>query len=536
MDMQSLRLCFLSCLFGFFFVGNLEAQIWQSGYLESEITDKTSDEYRLFLLGTKGLIIAQILPNEQRKREILLDCFDTAFQKKWSQHVPIPLSLNFISYYVGSSELFVFTLTEKNDYQVIRISVSDGSFVLNKFSDFKKFEINHFAAIDSFAILGGVLFEKSVLVLKNLESNKTFAPPILSKAEAELTHLVLDTLNRQIWTVLKGRQKQSKELLYFNRFNLAGELKSKLVIAKGRFYQPVQYRFLTTADTSLIVVGSYAHRGESLVQGLFFWKITGQKLEIEKYFDFAFFDNYFRYLSDKKRAKITLKAQKKRAKNKFYTIRQRLMLHEPILTPEGTILLVGESYQGIPRSSPSQPLQPYYYSRKIDFYTRAYIPPPSYTTPSLDYQRLVPPFLTKPDHGYERDNWGEFRYEHSMSTCFSQEGQKLWDNSFVFQKLTENQPVELSSVVQVADSLVMVYCDGTQVSMKVSLPKKYQDQTNTLPLLNENVIVDLHINGGMAFWYDKHLLHCGIREIRLKGQSIFKSKRYFYVSKLSILK
>jgi hypothetical protein len=533
MDTLSLRLCFLNLLFFCCCVGNVCGQIIQGSFLQKEIDDHFGEDYRIFPYSERGLLLVQVSSTENRKRFLQLDFLDTALLTLWSKRIDLSGYINSIDFYAAKTDFFVLITRERHQYEVHKTKIFDGYTEMFKLGDFKKFYVSHFVAQDSLLFLAGQLFDKPTLFFVNLRSGKTIAPASPSLLSAFISHLCIDTLNHQIWAVFKSRESSSKEQLYFNSFSFSGEPKAKVSIPKSQYYQPVQFRFVTgAADSSLTVLGSYAHRSESLVQGLFFWKLHANKLKIEKYHDFAFFDNYFRYLSDNKREKIKLRAQKKRARGQNFTIRQRLMLHQPLMTPEGNILCLAETYQGIPRSS-TLPNYPYYYPyRRYDYYAR----PPESIYSQSSTGAFVPPFTTYPDHSNEKDSWGEYRYEQMQVVCFSQKGDKIWDNGMVFNNLSEKYPVELSSAVYLADSIFMLYTDGKEIFYKVSAEKKFENTNLSLNFDDPEVIVDVYTNGGMSWWYGKNFIQAGLREQRGQTQSIFKAKRYFYVSKLSLLR
>ncbi len=536
--MQVLRLCFLSFWLFFCCLVSASGQVALTASLEIELTNKTGDDVRVYPAGSQGVVLIHHIadPNPERKRELKIELYDTLLQKKWSLVHPVPLSMLFSTVYLSSADVFLLLSPERYEYELLKVRISDGLSVLYKLDGFKKLDISHFAGQDSMAFLAGTLYDKPVVFFHNLRSNKTTAPASLSTIEGKIAHLHIDSLNRQVWVLAKGDQRELKNKIFVNRFSHEGVSGPKWVIDREDFYQPVQMRFLSQPDSSLIALGTYAHRGETATQGLFFLKFKAGEPIVRRNYDFGFFSHFFYYLPEKRRNKLTAKAKSYRDRGKIYPIRQRLLLHQPILTPEGNILLIGESYQSVPVRSHT-PLSPNYFNRLYPYYgaygwSGSYRVTPIPTDPIVNYS-FVPSFLSYPDHSPEREAIVEYSYDHSMVACFAASGKKLWDNSLVLNK-DEKLPIELSGAALAGDSLVMLAVHLHSLCYKSSLPNDFEAQNREIKTEPDSVIVDERLNGGLGYWYEKNFIQTGIREQRLKGQSIFKTKRLFFLNRWSI--
>ena len=243
--------------------------------------------------------------------------------------------------------------------------------------------------------MAGTANHKSVVVTYNKNNIPHVVPGIYGN-ENEIVNVIIDD-QIGIFSVIveeKNKSKNSSLTIYgYTRDN------QKLFLNKG--VPPAGRNLLNGTITisdknSRYLAGSFSDIGQKLSKGLFISKFTEDKLIFLKYYEFAYFENFFEFLGLDKAEKLKDRIKRKTEEGKKINLNYRLIIHE-ILQRENKLILTGEVY--FPKRTNFQTLTPNYSVAQI-----------SNTSSGFDHS-------------------------HAFAVVFDEEGNLLWDHSWPMQDM-----------------------------------------------------------------------------------------------------
>jgi hypothetical protein len=227
-------------------------------------------------------------------------------------------------------------------------------------------------------------------------------------------------------------------------------------------------------------------------------KIVGNLPQEGRYFNFLEMENMTGYLKSKEYVQALKKAERKDQNPDKYSLDFDLLLHE-IIRRDSLNYFVSEAYYEEYHTVTST-----YY----DYYGRPV--PVSYTV------------------------FDGYKYFNAFISCFTDEGEKLWDNGLeIFNILT----FDLENRVNVYfnhDDVVLAYNREGKIGAKIINGQQIVEGVEYYPLESkyseDKIIGDSKSN--MEYWYDNYFLAYGFQNIK-NNSLIGNDKRIvFYINKV----
>ena len=464
------------------------------------ISNETQDVH-VINAAKKGIVL---LVNEFGKfgaiqSEGVLMNLDTTFEIRWEVPFFVPLGYTLLGWdYFDEQVQLLFSRKQykKELLSVFKIDLNTGSFIEQKISTVFPIEITHFEALNDFILLAGNANHKSVVVTFNKNDIPHVVPGIYGN-ENEIVNVIIDD-RIGIFSVIveeKNKSKNSSLTIYgYTREN------QKLFINKG--VPPLGRNLLNGTLTisnknSRYLAGSFSEIGKKLSKGLFISKFTEDKLNFLKYYEFAYFENFFEFLGLDKAEKLKDRIKRKTEEGKKINLNYRVIIHE-ILQRDKRLILTGEVY----------------FPKRANFQTLT----PNSSIAQISYT----------DSG--------FNHSHAFAVVFDEEGNLLWDHSWPMQDMFF-LTLGKKAVFHLFTNRLEVYSlEKNKVRSRIFLDQKVIEDQLEIPIslgvdsdkwLLENPKVE-----SVLSWYDQFILAFGRQRILTSSNINSSYEEIFYLNKI----
>ena len=438
------------------------------------------------------------------KSERILMNLDTTFEVRWEIPLSIPLDYTLLGWDHFDEQvqlLFSRKQYKKELLSVFKIDLNSGSFTEQKISTVFPIEITHFEALNDFILLAGTANHKSVVVTFNKNNIPRVVPGIYGNENEIVNVIINDQIG--IFSVIveeKNKSKNSSLSIYgYTREN------QKLFINKG--VPPLGRNLLNGTITlsnknSRYLAGSFSEMGKKLSKGLFISKFTKDKLNFLKYYEFAYFENFFEFLGLDKAEKLKDRIKRKAEEGKKINLNYRVIIHE-ILQRGNRLILTGEVY--FPKSANFRTL-----------------------TPSSGIAQI--PYT---DSG--------FNHTHAFAVGFDLEGNILWDHSWPMQDMFFPTLGKKAIFHLFTNKLEVYSLEKNKIRSRIFLDQKVIEDDLEIPIslgvesdkwLLENPKIE-----SVVSWYDQFILAFGRQQISTSlninnsYEEVFYFNKIHYVSK-----
>lgn len=509
-----------------------------------------SDNFNIIPFEKKGLLLYYQSVNRQTVSKIMTFAkYDTLFNKVWNDEILIPKNLDLVKYDFDKTKdkiYFLFLKSRKNsvssynsnnsgNFIVLTVDFSNGESKTTNGIIADKLNINEFKVIGDNAFIGGNSKPANSLMYLSAFFSITFIPMLTGagfyKFSPEIICINLNNniirkikpafksnsylLNEQtsvssetpeLTAIIKNVLNRKKSYLYFNKYNMDGDLiksenidipsDSTIVTAKlnnlnnenlltGTFNCKKRHRFtynpLYNAMTELMLPSD----------GLFFSKFTSNKPDYIKFYSFKNFENYNNPSIEKEKLKLL-------GKKKVFSYDLRYIIHD-IIKNNNEYLLIAEAYY------PEYHLE---YFWATDIHGRAY--------------------------QESREVFDGFRYSHAIIAAFDVNGKKLWDNSFEIWNILTYNLKERINVIFDNDNIVLSYSNEGKIASKIIhknqvIQPKEETRIDFSQTKNDQ---KSFLTSDMDYWYKNYFINFGYESIDPQSKSR-NSKTIFYINKIA---
>ena len=253
----------------------------------------------------------------------------------------------------------------------------------------------------------------------------------------------------------------------------------------------------------MLLVGNYSNDCSPYSEAVYVTRIRhGDDLpDVVRYIEFARLQNFFNYLKPKQQQKLRNRVARRRQEGKDTRLRYRLLVHDPLPTAEG-LLLVAEVYYPQYRNA---------------------------TLPGYGSQ-LATGLSNRMGKVLEA-----FHYTHAFVCGFDRQGNLLWDNCLPIRDLESDRLTPMVQVSQQGDRLVLAYPDKGEINTEViegSRVLKEREQF-TLKTGSEAEKVLFSSNDNLVAWYGQYFLAFGYQKITSDRGFNGPQREVFYINKLT---
>lgn len=497
-----LRLAVILFVFGLYSTSN--AQIVQPSRFELAMKD--SEEHPTLVSAEElGLLLFRESLEKAGKRMKRWEFFslDTALIMRWTRLYDIDVDYKLLGYAYNKEQislLFRDGYTPKDDFVIINMDVLSGDTLHYKVKSLVPMTaLTHFEVVGDAALIAGMINYRPTIVHYDFESGKSKVIPGIYKGESELLELKVDPRTATFNVLIAEKTLDRLFTVTLMSFNDEG------VLLQNTKLQPKEDKSLIFAGSTpfkeeeIMVTGTYSHKRSSYSRGIFIAKVDELGDHNIAYYSYAEMENFFKYTSARREARIKRKIERKRIKGKKAKFNYRMLVRD-VIEKEGNYIMIGEAFY------------------------------PRYSNNS-SYRGYFDPFP------YSRgDNFLGYKFTHAIVIGFDSEGKMLWDNSF---EINDVERYDLDEVVNVGieeDKIVLLYLYDGVIRSKIIKDGEVLEgkSSDDIKLSDENVIVKDNYDeyGGMDNWYDDNFYAYGIQRIRNKGSYTAFGRKVFFINKI----
>lgn len=424
---------------------------------------------------------------------------DTTFEVRWEVPFFVPLGYTLLGWdhFDGQVQLLYSRKQYKKELlSIFKIDLNSGSFTEQKISTVFPIEITHFEALNDFILLAGTANHKSVVVTYNKNNIPHVVPGIYGN-ENEIVNVIIDD-QIGIFSVIveeKNKSKNSSLTIYgYTRDN------QKLFLNKGvpPAGRNLMNGTITISDkNSRYLAGSFSEIGKKLSKGLFISKFTEDKLIFLKYYEFAYFENFFEFLGLDKAEKLKDRIKRKTEEGKKINLNYRLIIHE-ILERENKLILTGEVY----------------FPKRTNFQT---------LTPNSSIEQIS-------------NTSSGFNHSHAFAVVFDEEGNLLWDHSWPMQDMFF-LTLSKKAVFHLFTNRLEVYSlEKNKIRARIFLDQKVIEDQLEIPISlgvdSEKWLLENPTIESVVSWYDQFILAFGRQQILTPSNNNRSYEEVFYLNKI----
>ncbi|MBA4854040.1 hypothetical protein [Emticicia sp. BO119] len=470
---------------------SVSAQLVQGKRIEFDLNSSMDEDHQLFSLQENGVLLFHSIEDVyRRKMTIDFHKYDSTLTELWkASFVPED---EFLLNKTFQNERFLFVLfkkRERTDIRVLRLDLETGDKTYVEGNLLTNMDIEHFTVLQSKAFIGGKYNDRPVVVMFSFFDKTSKVLPEIHANHLMISEMDVSARNEVVYVMLKNERNCQ---YIIKTYSYEGKpLNSVGLGDKQR--TPISGKILNMDNGTPLLLGNYAEGCSPLSIGIYMQNLSNDS-KIQ-YIDFSDLQNFFSFMTPKKEEKIKEKIRLKKERGKEVKLRNRLLLHDIVSTPEGWILIAEVFY-------------------------------PEYKAPANNG------FSNWRSYRIGNDTYNNFRYTHAILCGFDHNGKLLWDNSI---SLKDVQGSELSPKVQITrqeDFHILAYPDEDLIkAVVVNKDEKIKDlesfdlKTNS----DKEKITDTDRTNLIA-WYGQSFLAYGYQSIRKDNLT---SREVFSISKLT---
>ncbi len=517
-----------------------------------------SDPFNYVTAGKNGICVFFPTISESGKDSVSWSFMmtDDQLKEKWNRLVPLHKNVTYLKSLSTSEAIYLlFHDTKQNKdgnififmiiprLQVItehRASIPDKAEVVD-------FEVSNNTAYIGYNSRRG----KPGIIGFSLVTGEKRNFDITAENDALLLDISVDTANQDMYATYKIQYSSTRNHLFINQYNPAGALKKTFDFSdqlEKKNFNSAQY--IPNKDGNGIVAGTYgfnvtntrrqydyydyyynnyyynyyspyytrqsdynANEDKTPVSdGYFTATINNGVAGQVKYFNFAGFNNAFKYITNP--SALRVKTRSARRKDKSVEAEQpsetnsntsdrslnlRLIMHE-LLVNNGQFIITSEAYS---------PEYHTYTQMSYDYYGRAF--PSSYQV------------------------FDGFRYSHAFVAGFDSSGNMLWNNGMEMRDiLTKYLNRKLNCLFENNDDIVLYYNANNKVAFKTIKGNTIVENTSYTTLVPKRSTDQAYNEylGTIEHWYDDYFVATGYQTIRNNAMESTK-RNVFYISKMA---
>lgn len=486
--------------------------------LRIEIPARSDNEtYRVIPCDSNGMIMffRSVEVTGENQVKWYFSYYDKNFTQIWTKSLPLLNDQDYRIHQVFSDTLAMLfvhtgkTHTNEIDFEILRISLATGTFILNNGNLPENGEIGAFGIRMGNAWFG-INFKTDVAQIGFLRMRtgffKTFPSGI--GPQINIQWIRPDTLGDNLSAIVSRKVSKKTMEYYFVRYDSIGKIRREVPINisnTGRELNHFQY--IEKQPGREMIMGSYGqetgtnnlkNRVAEEMTGLFSGSVVDNSLKTLSFYNFLELKNANALVDEKEMLNLMKKSSKKNKALNEFSLDFSLLLHD-ILSWKGQYILITEVYS------------PQYHTEsftEFDYYGRPY---------SNNYSVF---------DGY--------RYLNAIVTAFDEEGKLLWDNVLEIRNLVSFDLNTKVSTLFTGDDMVLCYLSDGKIGSKIIHEDKVIEKPvfASLDMLYPEDKLLSESKERIVPWYGKYLIAYGYQEIKNIALSGNNKRMVFYFSKV----
>ncbi len=489
----------LSCvsfffLFIFFLRAEAYAQLEKVQHVEFLASSSADERFEVFPLGEQGsLVLVRTGVFSNRGEEWKFVKLDTDLKSVWTgtyelsfRYVPV------MAYQNDSYAYWVFAEPDTDKFLFLQVNLETGYSDVHEGKLLANIDIHHFKVMESKAILAGYHRARPVVVVFSFFDKTTRVLPGLYEKNSELNGVDINEPDGLINVITYAFRKRQC-LFQIKTYNYEGKL-LKTTTLSDEDYSIISGQIVPLNENDSYLIGNYSVGCTPFSQGLYISHIIDTEPENLEYIEFSELENFFNYMSPKRKARMIARIGKRKSLGKENRFRYRLLLHNLIET-ESEILLVAEVYYPNYRN---------------------------YSTVGNGMSSLGRSTIRAQD-GY--------RYTHAIVCGFDKNGKYMWDNSFAIKNLTSYELQEMVQLSRFGDYWVLAYPDEGNIHTEVIKREKVVVESKKHEIQPKSRSAFYNENASLAAWYDRYFMAFGKQ--KPENSPAGSQKEVYYITKLT---
>ena len=497
-----------------------ETDIVQSNRFEME-KKFNEDDFNIVSVEKDGLVLFREKNKFNKIGEKLWEflVLDTLLYEKFNLELNIDNDHELIGYDYSPGKFYLLFRDghiSKSDWVIISLDLSNSSQTRYHVRNEMEIDLSHFLVTKSSMVLGGNIQNKPIVILYSFEERKSEVLPGFYRKETSLVNMNSNVNGTFNVLFLEKNTMNEENILRLNVFSAGGEL---LLQSSALFDRetPILSGVVNELEgEDLVIIGTYGKRGTKTSMGFYFIKVVPGDNNKIKFSELTKLKNFFRYLGEKKEAKIIQKIRKSGNANPFeYKVHLTIWdLHEKA---DG-YWLTGEVIDPQYHSNRNRVYTPYdlsYYG--YGFYGTRYYR--SYNS-MANYNEIV-----------------SVKYRQGFYVGFSKDGNLKWDASLPVEDIETTSIEQISAfgthdnryqIIYKNEDNGLVYTRGTfdnisRTDSNISI--KLDDPNDVLKSESEK-------NGKVELWYDNVFFAWGFQ--RIQNTRTNQKRHVFYINKIHV--
>ncbi len=448
--------------------------------------------HTLFEFDTLGLII---LSETKTGNIYKVEKYDTNFVKIKEILLDIPKRQHLRLYYTDEDSLLYFGFTSaRNGFTVVKINVSDMTFIKNSGYLAPKTNISEMTAIDELVFFNFSIKNNYAIATFDIKTGEQKVIPFYLDGYKE-KNIDFDKMkvvkNNENFVYVSAYQTGYKNT-YILFFDKNGELLSTLDLNKNLDTYLNEVNAVSVGNDVYIFYGTYSKKNFSWSEGMYFAKANKKYVNYIKYYNFTDFANFLSYLPDRRVEKIEKKKEKKKAKGKNFSMSYMITSHD-IMKVDSLYLYIGEAFY------------------------------PTYRTETTNNGND-----TQTEQVFDG-----YQYTHATVVVFDEMGNLVWDKTVnMWQNYKPYFPKKFITVSVNGNLISLLFMNRNKiVSTEYSLSGDVIKEENYSFLSTSNPNEEIRYSfADIIYWYDNYYLTNGFQKI--KNTNDGSKRRVFFVSRL----
>ncbi|WP_245581685.1 hypothetical protein [Rudanella lutea] len=483
-----------------------QAQLEQARRLEFAVDPNVQESFDVTTLGLKGVLVTVrkggYYPNDPA--QFRFQAYSTDLKELWSAQFKADGRFEpRLSYHDQNFLYWLFQEDNTDNIQVLRVGLNDGLVETFEGDLLNGMDIHHFKVVENLAYIGGSHSTRPVVMAFSFFDRTAKVLPGLYVNHIEISSIEVDPIRREVHVLVHSQKRGCQ----FSVRSYGYDTKPiRTLEFGGDEHNLISGKLLTVNDDELLLIGNYSADCTPYSQGIYVTRIRHDEsgpadADRIQYIEFSALQNFFKYLKPKQQQKMQARIDRRKQENRETKFRYRLLVHDPILTHDG-LLLVAEVFF------------------------------PQYRGNALPYAISTPRVGPSAVDRY----FDSYRYTHAIVCGFDRQGNLLWDNCLPIPDMESNELVERVQVSQVEDKLVLAYPNKGEINLEVMQGNRTIRERENFSLkvgANERQKITDSEHENLAAWYGHYFLACGFQKIVDDPRQGFNPREVFYLNKLT---
>lgn len=502
--------------FNLFICYQISAQFSVSQREKVELENNRDDEFLVFSLQEKGLLLLQSKEPWKYETEktwnIILK--DKNLNNVLEKQQLLPRVFNKEQFYFYDDKQNFYLVSEDEDkklFYVLKIDVIKKEIGYYQASSPIKFSFQDFIGLENHIFLAGMTHNKQVVLDFSLLDNKIAVLPSFYKDKEELASFHIDKKYNFLYFTITNRQGKFCSMYVKPYSDLLGFSQNHL-IQKGKYKKesPKWSYTYTRNPQDKLIFGLYSLDCSRYAQGLFVSYFQNTEEKKVRYYKFIDMRNFFERFGEKRAEKMREKVKEKRQKGKDLMVNNYTLPNINVKERQGNLIMSFEGYtSGKPNNVNNTPYNSMYW-RSVNPNRNPYYMNP---LPNTTQQYIQ-------------------RYNYGLVCAFDSTGKLLWDNTIDLNSIEDRKIRTHLEVGFLEDSTVLAYVDDKSIFSKMihkkRTIKKIKEQRITKLTPDEKI--ELIGEDNFFHWYDNHFILWGIER---KRDNVLYNPKFFHITKLS---